>query len=134
MTHHDNLYVDYFDLKRIYEFIIRKYQWNNAYADIKKYIKICDSYQKNKIPKYKLYKEFHPIPISDAFFKIIIIDFITDLSSNMRESYTKAYNAILIAICKFIKFAIYIPTRKDIDTAELTNLLLGHIIEIYRYP
>jgi hypothetical protein len=62
------------------------------------------------------------------------MDFITDLSSNMRESYTKAYNAILIAICKFIKFAIYIPTRKDIDTAGLINLLLRYIIEIYGYP
>jgi hypothetical protein len=51
----------------------------------------------------------------------------------MREDYTKIYNAILIVICKFIKFAIYISTRKDIDTAELINLLLEHIIEIYEY-
>ena len=42
MTYHDNPYIDYFDLKRIYEFIIRKYQQDNVYADIKKYIKICD--------------------------------------------------------------------------------------------
>jgi hypothetical protein len=42
MTYYNDFYVSYFDFKRIYEFIIRKYQWNNAYADIKKYIKICD--------------------------------------------------------------------------------------------
>jgi hypothetical protein len=52
----------------------------------------------------------------------------------MREDYTKIYNMILIAIYKFIKFAIYIPTRKDINTAELINLLLEYIIEIYEYP
>jgi hypothetical protein len=89
--------------------------------------------KKNKIPKYKLYKKFHSIPISDAPFKIIIMNFIIDLPPNMRIDYTKIYNAILIAVCKFIKFAIYIPTRKDIDTAELINLLLGYIIEIYKY-
>jgi hypothetical protein len=61
------------------------------------------------------------------------MDFITDLLPSMREGYTKAYNAILVAVCKFIKFIIYIPTRKDINTAELINLLLEHIIEIYKY-
>jgi hypothetical protein len=40
----------------------------------------------------------------------------------------------LIAVCKFIKFAVYIPTRKNINTAEIINLLLKNIIEIYRYP
>jgi hypothetical protein len=52
----------------------------------------------------------------------------------VREGHIKAYNAILVAVCKFTKFTIYIPTRKDIDVAGLTNLLLGHIIEIYGYP
>jgi hypothetical protein len=52
----------------------------------------------------------------------------------MREGYIKAYNAILIAVCKFTKFAVYIPTRKDIDAAELINLLLEYIIKIYGYP
>jgi hypothetical protein len=61
------------------------------------------------------------------------MNFITDLPSSVRESHTKIYNAILVAVCKFIKFAVYIPTRKDIDAAELTNLLLGYIIEIYEY-
>jgi hypothetical protein len=59
------------------------------------------------------------------------MDFITDLLPNVREGHTKIYNAILIAVCKFIKFAIYIPTRKDIDVAGLINLLLEYIIEIY---
>jgi hypothetical protein len=61
------------------------------------------------------------------------MNFIINLSPNVRKDYIKIYNAILIAIYKFIKFAIYIPTRKDINAAELTNLLLGHIIEIYGY-
>jgi hypothetical protein len=61
------------------------------------------------------------------------MNFIIDLSPNIREDYTKVYNAILIAVYKFIKFAIYIPTRKNIDAAKLINLLLGYIIEIYGY-
>jgi hypothetical protein len=106
MTHHDNPYIDYFNFKRIYEFIIRKYWWDNVYADIKKYIKICDLCQKNKISRYKLYGELHPIPILDASFKIVIINFITNLPLSVREGHTKAYNAILVAVCKFIKFAV----------------------------
>jgi hypothetical protein len=61
------------------------------------------------------------------------MNFITDLPPSIREDHTKTYNTILIAIYKFIKFAIYILTRKDIDTAGLINLILGYIIEIYRY-
>ncbi len=64
---------------------------------------------------------------------MIIINFITDLLLSVREGHIKIYNAILITICKFTKFAIYIPTRKNIDAAELINLLLGYIIEIYGY-
>jgi hypothetical protein len=88
---------------------------------------------KTKTFKYKLYGEFHSIPILDASFKIIIINFITNLPPNMREGHTKIYNAILVAVCKFIKFTIYIPTRKNINAVELTNLLLEYIIEIYGY-
>jgi hypothetical protein len=61
------------------------------------------------------------------------MDFITDLLPNMREEYIKIYNAILIVLCKFIKFAVYIPTRKNINAAGLINLLLEYIIEIYEY-
>jgi hypothetical protein len=61
------------------------------------------------------------------------MDFITDFSPSVREGYTKIYNAILIAVCKFIKFAVYIPTRKNINAAGLINLLLEYIIEIYEY-
>jgi hypothetical protein len=59
------------------------------------------------------------------------MDFIINLPLNVREGYTKVYNAILVVVCKFIKFAVYISTRKDIDAAGLINLLLGYIIEIY---
>jgi hypothetical protein len=83
--------------------------------------------------KYKLYGKFHSIPISDASFKIVIINFIINPPLSVREGHTKVYNAILIAICKFTKFAVYIPTRKDINIAELINLLLGYIIKIYKY-
>jgi hypothetical protein len=61
------------------------------------------------------------------------MNFIIDIPLNMREGHTKAYNTILIVIYKFIKFAIYIPTRKNINAVRLTNLLLKHIIEIYKY-
>jgi hypothetical protein len=61
------------------------------------------------------------------------MNFIIDLPLNVREDYIKTYNTILIVVCKFIKFTVYIPTRKDIDTVELINLLLEYIIEIYGY-
>jgi hypothetical protein len=61
------------------------------------------------------------------------MNFIIDFPLSVRKDYSKAYNAILVVIYKFIKFAIYIPTRKDIDAAGLINLLLEYIIEIYRY-
>jgi hypothetical protein len=51
----------------------------------------------------------------------------------MRENYIKIYNAILVAVYKFTKFAVYIPTRKDINAVGLINLLLEYIIEIYGY-
>jgi hypothetical protein len=61
------------------------------------------------------------------------MDFIIDFSLSVREGHTKIYNAILVAVYKFTKFAVYIPTRKDINAVGLINLLLEYIIEIYGY-
>jgi hypothetical protein len=62
------------------------------------------------------------------------MNFIINLPPNVRKDYTKVYNAILITIYKFIKFAVYIPTRKNMNTVEIINLLLEYIIKIYEYP
>ena len=73
---------------------------------------------------YKLYKELILIFSSDVTsFYIIIINFITDISS-MRDSYIdNTYNTILILINKLTKYITYIVIIKKLKVDELTNII-----------
>ena len=40
--HHDNLYTDYFRIKKTMNFLQRKYYWQKFFKNVKNYVKTCD--------------------------------------------------------------------------------------------
>ena len=73
---------------------------------------------------YKLYKKFKSIFLKNKhLFYIIILDFITDMSSARNLYIEKISNVILIIINKLIKYIIYIAIIKDLTVFKLKKLL-----------
>jgi len=56
-------------------------------------------------------------------FHMMIMNFITDMSSAKNSYIEKTSNAILIIINKLIKHVIYISMIKDLNIKELADLL-----------
>ncbi len=56
-------------------------------------------------------------------FHMMIMNFITDMSSAKNSYIEKTNDAILIIINKLIKHAIYISMIKDLNVKKLANLL-----------
>ena len=54
------------------------------------------------------------------------MDFIVKLLHS-RAIIGKSYNAILVVVDRFIKYALYIPTIERITSDRLATLLLHHI-------
>jgi hypothetical protein len=52
------------------------------------------------------------------------MDFVTDLPESMASGYT----GILVIVDRLTKIAIYLPCRKDIDSAELPGMFFEHLM------
>ena len=58
------------------------------------------------------------------------MDFITDLPSSRRGN--DAFNAILVVIDRFTKYARYVPCRKTINVEQLVTVLIDNIFMDFR--
>ncbi len=73
---------------------------------------------------HKLYEKLTFISSEDVnSFYMMIMNFITDMSSAKNSYIEKTSDAILIMIDKLIKHAIYVSMIKDLKIKRLANLL-----------
>ena len=65
--------------------------------------------------------ELHPLPILDAPWDTISIDFIVELPESAR------HDSIMVVVDSVTKCAHFVPTVTTISTARTTQLFLNHI-------
>ncbi|RFU31042.1 hypothetical protein B7463_g5289, partial [Scytalidium lignicola] len=95
--------------------------------DIKKYISTYAICQRTKLRYHLPYNKLVPLPILTRPFEKILMDFIIKLPPSTSFK-SKEYNTILVVVCKFTKYSIYILTTKCISADGVAELLLYHII------
>ncbi len=121
---HDDFEADHFAYAHIKTVIRRKYYELKMLKKMIKYVCICSNCQRVQVHYHKFYKELTFIFSENVnSFHIMIMNFITDMSSAKNLYIEKTSNAILIMINKLIKHAIYISMIKDLNVKELTDLL-----------
>jgi hypothetical protein len=108
------------------------YWWLSLKQDARSYIADCDICQRMKVPRYKPYGLLNPLPISDRPWQDISIDFITRLPPSGRRG--KAYDSILMVVCRYTKMMRYIAYTKTIDAPELAKRLYEKIISKVGMP
>ena len=64
------------------------------------------------------------LPLLSKLFKLILIDFITDLLYNINKTISVVYNLILVIINQYTKISKYILYKKTTSIKDLTNLFL----------
>ena len=124
--------LNYFARVRTENTIRKKYLWLNMLFEIKKYVHICFDCQRVRVHHYKLYDKFKFILSNDGnLFYIMIINFISDMSSTKNSYINKICDAILILTNKLTKYAIYIAIIKELNAnnfANYFNMNLSRII------
>ena len=78
---------------------------------IDKYVKLCATCQRSKAPRHLLYRELASLPIPNAPFKELTMDFITRLPP-IKEG-ESVFNAILVIVDRYSKMVRYLVARKD---------------------
>ncbi len=122
---HDDSYADHFEHERILDLLKRKYFWNNMSKNVKKYVDTCSTCHRVKLVKHKSHDLLQSFFIFERSRQNWTMNFITNLSfSKHREV---VYDSMLMMIDRYIKFNLYISSKKTWNAENLTNALIDEI-------
>ncbi|KAE8179705.1 hypothetical protein CF328_g9391, partial [Tilletia controversa] len=93
------------------------------------HVRTCYECQANKVPRHKPYGELQPIVTENEVFHTLGMDFITGVPKT-----ELGHNSILNVVCKYSRYAIFIPGCIT-DTAEqVATRFLNHVYPISGLP
>jgi len=126
--HHDAPLAGHPGIATTIELITRNYWFPGINSFIKDYVNSCHSCQQGKAPRHLRHGELAPLPVSDAPWKGLFCDFITDLPvSNGKDS-------ILVFVDRMTKMTHFIPCSKSTSAPEFAQLFVSHIVNFTVYP
>lgn len=84
-----------------------KYYWHGMAKDMNEYYETCDPCQQARVHRHKPYGMLEPLPTPQGPMNSITLNFITGLPP--LRWLGKVYEAILVIVDRYTKFAMYIP-------------------------
>ena len=123
-VNHNNSQEKHFEIKQTDKVIHCKYFWHDIMKNIKSHCNICDVCQHVKTHRYYSYRKLKFILKSQNIFEMIIMNFITELSSSQWRD--RIYDVILVIIDIYIKYVWYLSCNEDITAEDLADLLYKH--------
>ncbi len=127
--HHDNFLTRYFDADKISELLDCKYYWKSMIKNVKEYINTCDICQRIKMKHHLLYDKLKSLSRFTDFWKEIIMNFITDLSSSKWKEVM--YDSIFMIVNHYMKMIHYLSMKKTLTIIELAELFFEKIVLRY---
>ncbi len=122
---HDDSYANHFEHERTLNLLKKKYFWNNMNKNVKKYVDSCSICHRIKFVRHKSHELLQVLSISEDSRQDWTMNFITDLSFSKHRNIV--YDSILMIIDRYIKFSLYISSKKTWNAENLTNALIDEI-------
>ena len=110
--------------------IHRKYYRLRMLVDIKESVETCFNCVRIKTFKHKLYNLLQFLSISKKFKQKWILNFITNLISNVRRKTN--YNSIFVVMNRYFKFARYFVVKRDWNPKNLAKIMIEQIFPIFK--
>jgi hypothetical protein len=132
--HHDDPVHGHPGVARTMELIQRNYDFQGMKEKVSFFIRQCADCQKNKHSTHAPYGEMQAIQVPDGPWTDIAMDFVTGLPAS-RDPVTKiTYNAILVIIDRFTKYAEMIPFHNKYTAEHLGYVILDRLIRHHGIP
>lgn len=128
--HHDDTVHGHPGITRTLELIQRNYQFKNMKEKVHAYIDRCVSCKQNKHSTHAPYGEMQPMELPTEPWTDISIDFVTGLPLSKDPVTELSYDAIMVIVDRFTKYAMMIPFRRDYTAVQLAHVLKDRL---YRY-
>lgn len=132
--HHDDPVHGHPGITRTMELIKRNYEFSKMKEKVTTFIAKCEHCQKNKHSTHAPYGEMQAQELPDTPWTDISMDFVTGLPTSKDPTTNVAYDAILVVVDRFTKYAEYIPFRKDYNAVQLANVIHDRIIRHHGIP
>ncbi len=116
-TNYDLLWAGHFGVRRTLDLVSWKYYWPGMRRDVIQYMQDCATCTQTKPARHKPWGTAQSLPISEAPWTDIALDFIVGLLESRKSDGGKNYYSILFIVDRFSKMAQYIPIRDTIDAA-----------------
>jgi hypothetical protein len=95
---------------------------------VKKFIQLCDTCARGKVPRHRPYGLLHPLPVPKGPWLLLSVAFITDFSLvNKKDS-------IFVVVDRLTKMTHFISYNKIVTREEITKIFLGNIYCIQGLP
>lgn len=125
--YHNNLLASYFEIKKIWKLVTRKYFWSTFYWDIKAYIKGCDICLTLKIVYHKSYRDLYSLAMLFYCLKDLSIDFLISLSLSVSWKGDN-YDSFFVIVDCFTKMFYYKSVKTTIDIVELAKVIISIVV------
>src|SRR5271156_915901 len=110
------------------ELVSRNYWWPQVSRYIGKYVSTCDLCLRTKSAHFPPTGELHPLPIPDAPWDTISVDFIVELlESDGKDS-------IMVVVDSVTKRSHFVSTVTTLSTARAAQLYVHHIWRHHGLP
>lgn len=126
---HDVPFAGHFGEERTVEKIRRAYFWKGLRTDVRRYCKECVLCQQNKIHTHSTRYALGQLPVPDARFQMISMDFVVGLNKS-----SKGNTDILVIVDYLTKFIVLIPTPNNLTSEQFADLFHQHYFRRFGIP
>ena len=125
---HDAPTAGHFGTAKTFELVSRDYSWPGLRQMIKKFVKSCDTCQRNKTTRHLPHGLLQPLPVPDAPWSDVTLDFIVELPP------ARGYNAVLVFVDRFTKMVHFAPCSTNCTAEQAAQLYLDHVFRLHGLP
>ena len=127
---HDGPFGAHFAPAKVIEALkARHIWWPGMNADVKRWIKDCDSCQRNKPSNQLPAGKGVPLQVPGGRWTDISMDFIGELPLTIDQN-----NCILVVVCRLTKMVHLIPTLTTASAMQVAWLFLNNVAKLHGFP
>ena len=126
--HHDTAIAGHAGRWKTLELVSRNYWWPQMSRFIGQYVSTCDLCLRTKPQRQLPTGKLHPLPIPEARWDTISVDFIVELPSS------SGYDAVMTVVDSVSKRAHFIPTTTTITAEGAARLFLHNVWKLHGLP
>jgi Integrase zinc binding domain len=113
---------------RTLELVSWNYWWPQMSWYVGKYVSTCDLCLRTKVQRHLPTGELHPLPVLDAAWDTISVDFIVELPESA------GHDAVMVVVDSVIKRAHFVPALTTTSAAGAARLFVWHVWKDHGLP